>query len=256
MLKRVPYCDGYAPLSGAACSCSALPLQPRALCTAGPEHHHVASSGLHSSTCMQLGCHRLAHARRLALCPTLFSMQAHRLQAPSKFNHSARHQQHAVQAQPYSATASAPWQQRSQVIMGEEALVRLANASVMVVGLGGVGSWCAEMLCRAGVSSLVLVDGDTVDSTNRNRQLPALATTIGRSKVEVRATVLCATVPDGLYMLIYTCASTSRSCQTCCVRLHDVMPTGRQDRSPCYRLWRSACVRSIQRCASTRATSS
>ena len=57
----------------------------------------------------------------------------------------------------------------------------------MVVGMGGVGSWCAEMLCRAGVGHLVLVDGDTVDSHNRNRQLPALASTLGHSKVEVCA---------------------------------------------------------------------
>lgn len=70
--------------------------------------------------------------------------------------------------------------------MGEGALVKLAQSTVMVVGLGGVGSWCAEMLCRAGVGHLVLVDGDTVDSSNRNRQLPALATTIGMRKVEVQ----------------------------------------------------------------------
>lgn len=83
--------------------------------------------------------------------------------------------------------------------MGADALVRLANASVTVVGLGGVGSWAAEMLCRAGVGKLVLVDGDDIDSTNRNRQLPALSSTIGRDKVEVRtpfssaAVVPCAT---------------------------------------------------------------
>jgi tRNA threonylcarbamoyladenosine dehydratase len=70
--------------------------------------------------------------------------------------------------------------------MGEEALIKLAGATVMVVGLGGVGSWCTEMLCRAGVGHLILIDGDTVDSTNRNRQLPALAGTVGLSKVAVR----------------------------------------------------------------------
>ena len=71
--------------------------------------------------------------------------------------------------------------------MGEDALVRLAQASVLIVGLGGVGSWCAEMLCRAGVGSLTLMDGDTVDSTNRNRQLVALESTIDKPKVQVRA---------------------------------------------------------------------
>jgi tRNA threonylcarbamoyladenosine dehydratase len=91
-----------------------------------------------------------------------------------------------VQSGAQVQATSAPWQQRSQVIMGEEALVRLVQATVMVVGLGGVGSWCAEMLVRAGVGHLILVDGDDVDSTNRNRQLPALATTIGQRKVAVR----------------------------------------------------------------------
>ena len=71
--------------------------------------------------------------------------------------------------------------------MGEEALVRLANASVIVVGLGGVGSWCAEVLCRAGLGNIVIVDGDTVDTTNRNRQLLALETTVGQSKVQVHS---------------------------------------------------------------------
>jgi tRNA threonylcarbamoyladenosine dehydratase len=85
----------------------------------------------------------------------------------------------------------ASWQQRSEVIMGTEALIRLANASVTIVGLGGVGSWCAEMLCRAGVGKLILIDGDVVDSTNRNRQLPALVSTIGKLKVQVLADRMC-----------------------------------------------------------------
>ena len=101
-------------------------------------------------------------------------------------------------ARSHCVTASAEWQQRSEVIMGEEALVRLANAAVMVVGLGGVGSWCAEMLCRAGVGKLVLVDGDVVDSTNRNRQLPALATTMGQSKVQVRRPSFSTVVADSI----------------------------------------------------------
>ena len=72
------------------------------------------------------------------------------------------------------------------MILGNEALQRLAESTVIVVGMGGVGSWCAEMLCRAGIGTLVLVDGDEVDSSNRNRQLPALRTTLGCSKVKVR----------------------------------------------------------------------
>jgi tRNA threonylcarbamoyladenosine dehydratase len=83
------------------------------------------------------------------------------------------------------------WLQRSELIMGADALNELARSTVTVVGLGGVGSWCAEMLCRSGVGHLVLVDGDVVDSSNRNRQLPALSSTIGRSKVEVQLQMWC-----------------------------------------------------------------
>jgi tRNA A37 threonylcarbamoyladenosine dehydratase len=71
--------------------------------------------------------------------------------------------------------------------MGRDALIKLANASVTIVGLGGVGSWCAEMLCRAGIGKLTLIDGDVVDSSNRNRQLPALSSTIGQLKAQVLA---------------------------------------------------------------------
>lgn len=122
--------------------------------------------------------------------------------------------------------------------MGSEALQKLQTASVTVVGLGGVGSWCAEMLVRSGVHSrsacgvtcvdffrveeqvsttplqrhirsvmakykqfvglgnLVLVDGDMVDSSNRNRQLPALCSTVGKRKVDVMQTRLLDINPD------------------------------------------------------------
>ncbi len=64
---------------------------------------------------------------------------------------------------------------------------RLAAARVLVVGVGGVGAYAAEMLCRAGVGQLTLVDADTVQPTNINRQLPATHATLGRPKVEVLA---------------------------------------------------------------------
>lgn len=64
---------------------------------------------------------------------------------------------------------------------------RLAAARVLVVGVGGVGAYAAEMLCRAGVGQLTLVDADTVQPTNINRQLPATHATLGRAKVEVLA---------------------------------------------------------------------
>jgi len=61
----------------------------------------------------------------------------------------------------------------------------LENAHILVTGLGGVGSYAAEMLCRAGVGKLTLIDADMVDCTNRNRQLPALRSTEGKLKTEV-----------------------------------------------------------------------
>lgn len=79
------------------------------------------------------------------------------------------------------------WRHRTQLLIGEEGIDRLAEAKVIVIGLGGVGSYCAEALARAGVGSLVLVDGDSVSVTNINRQLLALADTVGLPKAEVMA---------------------------------------------------------------------
>ncbi len=79
------------------------------------------------------------------------------------------------------------WKQRTRLLLGDEKMERLRNARVLVVGLGGVGAYAAEMLCRAGVGHLTLVDADTVQPTNLNRQLPALHSTLGRSKAEVLA---------------------------------------------------------------------
>ncbi len=79
------------------------------------------------------------------------------------------------------------WKQRTRLLLGEEKSERLNHAHVLVVGLGGVGAYAAEMLCRAGVGRLTLVDADTVQPTNINRQLPALHSTLGRPKVEVLA---------------------------------------------------------------------
>lgn len=79
----------------------------------------------------------------------------------------------------------AAWQERTQMLLGADGLERLAAARVAVVGLGGVGAMAAEMLARAGVGHLVLVDTDTVSVSNLNRQLPALHSTVGRLKTEV-----------------------------------------------------------------------
>lgn len=82
---------------------------------------------------------------------------------------------------------STDWLQRSELLIKNEGIEKLKNANVLVIGLGGVGSFAAEFLARAGVGNLTIVDGDTVDITNVNRQLPALHSTVGKNKVEVVA---------------------------------------------------------------------
>ena len=79
------------------------------------------------------------------------------------------------------------WLQRSELLVKKEGLETLKNAKVLVVGLGGVGSFAAEFLARAGVGNMTIVDGDIVDITNINRQLPALHSTVGKDKVEIVA---------------------------------------------------------------------
>ena len=87
------------------------------------------------------------------------------------------------------------WLQRGELLLGEEKQRVLANAHLLVVGLGGVGSWAAEMLCRAGVGAFTLVDADVVDVTNINRQMPALVSTVGQPKCDVVAERLRAINP-------------------------------------------------------------
>ncbi len=79
------------------------------------------------------------------------------------------------------------WKQRTRLLLGEEKMERMQQAHVLVVGLGGVGAYAAEMICRAGVGRMTIVDADTVQPTNINRQLPALHSTMGREKAEVLA---------------------------------------------------------------------
>lgn len=77
------------------------------------------------------------------------------------------------------------WLSRTELCLGPESLEKLRNSHVLVAGLGGVGSWAAEMVCRAGVGRMTIIDGDVVTAANRNRQLPALKSTEGISKAEV-----------------------------------------------------------------------
>lgn len=76
---------------------------------------------------------------------------------------------------------------RTEMLIGSEGMEKLKKASVIVFGVGGVGSYVTEGLARAGVGALTLVDNDVIDITNINRQLPALHSTLGRSKAEVMA---------------------------------------------------------------------
>lgn len=79
------------------------------------------------------------------------------------------------------------WQERTRLLLGEEKLSIINGTHVLVVGLGGVGAYAAEMLARAGVGHLTLADADTVGESNINRQLIALHSTIGRAKTEILA---------------------------------------------------------------------
>ena len=88
------------------------------------------------------------------------------------------------------------WLQRGTLLLGEEKQERLAQAHLLIVGLGGVGSWAAEMLCRAGAGAMTIIDADVVDVTNINRQMPALASTVGLPKCDVVAERLRAINPD------------------------------------------------------------
>ncbi|MEA5016526.1 MAG: tRNA threonylcarbamoyladenosine dehydratase [Candidatus Limiplasma sp.] len=87
-------------------------------------------------------------------------------------------------------------QVRTAKLLGGQGLQRLWQARVMVFGLGGVGSYAAEALCRAGVGSLILVDADQVAVSNINRQLPALCSTVGRPKADVVRVRLLDIAPD------------------------------------------------------------
>jgi len=88
------------------------------------------------------------------------------------------------------------WLSRTELLIGAVKLKKLKSASVLVVGLGGVGAYAAEMICRAGIGSMTIVDGDTIHASNRNRQLPALKSTEGKSKAEVMRTRLYDINPD------------------------------------------------------------
>ncbi len=88
------------------------------------------------------------------------------------------------------------WLQRTNLLLGAETVNRLKSQHVLIVGVGGVGGYAAEMLCRAGIGELTLVDGDTVNASNINRQLIATTATIGQPKTEVLAQRLIEINPE------------------------------------------------------------
>lgn len=79
------------------------------------------------------------------------------------------------------------WLARTELLIGKENIQRLSEAHVLVAGLGGVGGYAAEAICRAGIGKMTIVDSDVVNPTNRNRQLLALDSALGKSKVELMA---------------------------------------------------------------------
>jgi len=85
---------------------------------------------------------------------------------------------------------------REEMLLGTAAMETLRNSHVAVVGVGGVGSWCAEALARSGIGALTVMDEDTVSLTNINRQSIALSSTVGRVKAEVMAERIRDISPD------------------------------------------------------------
>lgn len=79
------------------------------------------------------------------------------------------------------------WDSRTRTLLGDEAADSLANAIVAVIGIGGVGGYAVEALARSGIGNMIIIDADDVAPSNINRQLPALHSTIGKSKVELFA---------------------------------------------------------------------
>jgi tRNA A37 threonylcarbamoyladenosine dehydratase len=88
------------------------------------------------------------------------------------------------------------WLGRTKLLIGEEAVSRLNSKHVMIVGMGGVGSFAAEFIARGGIGEMTIIDGDVVDPTNRNRQLPALSTNHGVPKVQIMAERILAINPE------------------------------------------------------------
>lgn len=88
------------------------------------------------------------------------------------------------------------WLERTELLIGKDAIENLKKSHVLICGLGGVGSYAAEFIARSGIGTMTIIDGDVFDPTNKNRQLPALESTIGKSKAEVLAARIRDINPD------------------------------------------------------------
>ena len=105
---------------------------------------------------------------------------------------------------------------RSEALLGAEMMEALRTKRVILFGVGGVGSWCAEALIRTGLTHLTIVDGDMVQPSNINRQLPATRETLSRPKVEVLRERLLTINPDAEIVAVhkmYEPADQSQSCK-------------------------------------------
>jgi tRNA A37 threonylcarbamoyladenosine dehydratase len=94
------------------------------------------------------------------------------------------------------------WLERTELLIGEQKIEQLKNAHVLIVGLGGIGSFAGEFIARAGVGTITLIDGDKFDITNKNRQLTALTSTIDRNKAVVLAERIKEINPDAIINVI------------------------------------------------------
>ncbi len=88
------------------------------------------------------------------------------------------------------------WLERTELLLDEKQIRNLKQAHVLIVGLGGIGSFAGEFIARAGIGTITLIDGDNFDETNKNRQLTALDSTIGRNKAVVLAERIREINPD------------------------------------------------------------
>ena len=95
------------------------------------------------------------------------------------------------------------WQTRTKLLLGDERVNRMGDMHILIVGVGGVGAYAAEMLCRAGIGAMTIVDGDKVNESNLNRQMVALRSTIGQYKTEVLANRLLDINPN-LKITVFT----------------------------------------------------